>query len=116
MGGGNVTNNPEDRFGMPDSAYKAARESHGVNNPLFRTGMYVPTRHEVATLKPEVLLEILDMWFAESPSELIPSAVQIRDVRAVLLARPDSDTPGVQAVIELCDYWSTPPAVYDEAD
>lgn len=28
-----------DRFGMPDSAFKAARENHGLNSPVFRTGM-----------------------------------------------------------------------------
>lgn len=34
---------PDDRFGMPESAFKAARESHGLDSPVFRAGMYVPT-------------------------------------------------------------------------
>ncbi|AGG89206.1 hypothetical protein R2APBS1_2085 [Rhodanobacter denitrificans] len=32
---------PDDRFGMPASAFKAARESHGLDSPVFRAGMYV---------------------------------------------------------------------------
>ena len=41
---------PDDRFGMPASAFRATMESHGLNSPVIRAGMYVPTRHEVATL------------------------------------------------------------------
>ncbi len=41
---------PDDRFGMPPSAFQAARESHGLDSPVFRMGMYVPTCQEVATL------------------------------------------------------------------
>ena len=40
---------PDDRFGVPDSAVKAAMESHGLDSPVFRAGMRVATRHEVAT-------------------------------------------------------------------
>ena len=36
----------DDRFGMPARAFQAARESHGLDSPVFRAGMYVPTRHE----------------------------------------------------------------------
>ena len=41
-----MTYDPEDRFGMPESALRAAAESHGADNPMTRLGMYVPTRGE----------------------------------------------------------------------
>lgn len=41
--------NPDDRFGMPASAFQAAMESHGLDSPVFRAGMHVATRYEVAT-------------------------------------------------------------------
>lgn len=44
-----MTHSPDDRFGMPESAFQAARESHGLDNPVIRMGMYVPTREEVDT-------------------------------------------------------------------
>ena len=94
---------PNDRFGMPDSAFEAALESHGRNNPFIRMGMYVPTRHEVATMEPGELFEILDGWLSESPSELIPSRAQVREVKAVLAARPDAGSPAVQEIVALCD-------------
>src|SRR3546814_7595268 len=81
---------PDDRFGMPASAFKAARESHGLNSPVFRAGMYVPTRHEVATLATAKLLPIVVDWMWESPSELIPNNDQISQLRAILLGRPDA--------------------------
>jgi len=43
----------DDRFGMPQSAFEAALNSHGRDNPVYRVGMYVPTRREVATLPIE---------------------------------------------------------------
>jgi len=93
----------EDRFGMPDSAFRAAIESHRVDNPVLRTGMYVPTREEVATLPAGDLEYILDFWMWESPTELIPSGAQIAEVRRVLLARPDVRSPEVQSLVRACD-------------
>jgi hypothetical protein len=43
-GSGLVDQDPGDRFGMPENAFEAARESHGADNPFIRMGMYVPTR------------------------------------------------------------------------
>jgi hypothetical protein len=94
---------PDDRFGMPDSAFEAALESHGRDNPFIRLGMYVPTRHEVARMEPVELFEILDAWLNESPSELVPSRAQVREVREVLAARPDAGSPEVQEIVALCD-------------
>lgn len=92
-----------DRFGMPDSAFAAALESHGIDNPVLRLGMYVPTRGEVATLSAADLRIFLIDWMWDSPSELIPNAAQIRDVRAILVARPDSSEPDIQQLIDECD-------------
>lgn len=41
----------DDRFGIPESAFQAALDSQGRDNPVFRLGMYVP-RREVATMPP----------------------------------------------------------------
>ncbi|NMW22964.1 hypothetical protein HFP05_00650 [Rhodanobacter denitrificans] len=94
---------PNDRFGMPDSAFKAARESHGLNSPVFRVGMYVPTRHEVATLSPAKLLPIVIDWMWESPSELIPNNDQISELRAILLGRSDAAEAEVRELIVACE-------------
>lgn len=94
---------PHDRFGMPESAFQAARESHGLNSPVFRAGMYVPTRHEAATLSPAKLLPIVVDWMWESPSELIPNNDQISELRGILLARPDATESEVRELIVACD-------------
>lgn len=94
---------PEDRFGMPESAFHAARESHGPDNPTIRSGMYVPTRREVAGKSPQWLYPVLIDWMWESPSELIPSNAQIAEVRAVLLARPDAADPAIVQIVAECN-------------
>jgi len=97
-----TSEDPEDRFGMPESAFRAARESHGSDNPTIRSGMCVPTRREVAGKPPEWLYPVLIDWMWESPSELIPSNAQIAEVRAVLLARPDAADPAVVRIVAKC--------------
>lgn len=99
---------PNDRFGMPESAFRAAAKSHGRDNPTVRIGMYVPTRREVAELPADDLMFILDFWFGESPTELIPSLDQIRQVREVLVQRPDNEAKDVRALIGLCDQYLEP--------
>ena len=94
---------PDDRFGMPASAFKAARESHGLHSPVFRIGMYVPTRHEVAALPAAQLLPIVIDWMWESPSELIPNNDQIAQLRALLLARPDASDAEIRELIVACE-------------
>lgn len=98
-----TSKDPEDRFGMPESAFRAARESHGFDNPTIRSGMYVPTRREVAGKPPEWLYPVLIDWMWEGPSELIPSNAQIAEVRVVLQARPDAADPAVVQIIAECD-------------
>jgi hypothetical protein len=98
-----VTEDPHDRFGTPDAAFEAARVSHGQDNPFLRMGMYVPTRHEVATMGPKELFAVLDGWMWESPTELIPRPGQIVEVRKVLLSRPDVGDPAVQEILALVD-------------
>lgn len=93
---------------MPESALRAAAESHGADNPMTRLGMYVPTRGEVATRAADDLLYILDFWFGESPTELIPTSDQIRQVREVLLQRRDADAKGVRDLVDLCDQYLRP--------
>lgn len=78
----------EDRFGMPESALQAAWEAH---RHVLRTGMYVPTRTEVATWPVKKLTAALINWMRESPSELIPSNDQIAAVVEVLESRYDAD-------------------------
>lgn len=98
-----MTPSPDDRFGMPDSAFVAAWQSHGLDNPVFRMGMYVPTRREVASMPASELYAIVVDWMWESPSELIPNNTQIAELRAILLARPDANDPEVLHLIAECD-------------
>ncbi len=94
---------PNDRFGMPDSAFQAALDSHGRDNPSIRCGMYVPTRREVADASPDWLYSVLIDWMWESPSELIPDNVQINEVRAILTARSDAESPRLLQLVHECD-------------
>ncbi len=65
--------------------------------------MYVPTRHEVATLSSAKLLPIVVDWMWESPSELIPNNDQISELRTILLARRDAAEPEVRELIVACE-------------
>lgn len=98
-----MPHDPDDRFGMPESAVAAAQASHGLGNPVMRMGMYVPTRREVASLPADDLMFILDCWLYESPTELIPSRAQVRHVREVLMQRPDCGAGAIRELIGLCD-------------
>lgn len=94
-----MTNDDQDRFGMPASAFAAAQNSHG-SAPTVRCGVYVPTRAEVRSMAPETLRPLLIEWLWESPSELIPTDEQISQVKAELEARPDADA--LAGLIEEC--------------
>lgn len=96
---------PGDRYGMPEGAFKAAFDSHrpAAEAGIIRMGMYVPTRGEVRSMSPGELYQLLDMWFWESPTELIPSREMIEMVRFDLEARPDKDFPSVRTLIHICD-------------
>ncbi len=49
--------------------------------------------------QPDDLSDVLDLWMWESPTELIPTYEQIREVRGVLKTRPDAQTPQTRALI-----------------
>ena len=93
----------DDRFGMSESAFDAARRSHGVDNPTLRSGMYVPTRREVMQQPAAWLSPVLIDWLWECPTELIPSNTQITEVKALLLARSDANAPAIAALVAECD-------------
>lgn len=97
----------DDRFGMPDSSFRAARENH-ADPRIFRIGMYVPTRAEVRTRPASWLISVLDSWFYESPVELIPTDAQAMAVRSVLVERGDADQAAIQKLIALCDDYVRP--------
>jgi hypothetical protein len=84
-----MSNDQNDRFGVPDSALLSAAEGHAMHG-ISRTGLYVPTRLEVATMPLENLRPILIDWMWESPSELIPTNHQILEVKKILEERDDS--------------------------
>ncbi|WP_236585391.1 hypothetical protein [Dyella sp. EPa41] len=98
-----MADDDDDRFGMPQSAFEAARDSHGRDSPVYRVGMYVPTRGEVASLPVEDLRVILIDWMWECPSELIPNNDQISAVRSILAKRSDASDPRVVQLISECD-------------
>lgn len=89
----------DDRFGVPESAFAAAHNSHWSARTV-RAGMYVPTCGEVASMASETLRPILIDWLHESPSVLIPSMAQISQVKAILEARPDA--AALAGLIEEC--------------
>lgn len=93
----------DDRFGMPDSAFLAAMEAHGTDNPAFRSGMYVPTRREVAEQPTGWLSPVLIDWMWESPSELTPNNDQISQVRAILSSRSDAGSEAIRELVTECD-------------
>lgn len=80
-----------DRFGTSPEAFASAREKH---KHIYRTGMHVPTRKEVATMAPDELYEIFDEWLWESPTELIPRNDQIEAALKILEARADRRAVG----------------------
>lgn len=98
-----MSRDTEGRFGMPDSAFRAASESHGTDNHVVRAGMYVPFERDIAELDPDTLHAILIDWMWESPSELIPSNEQIAAVKELLLARPDANSSAIQGTVAACN-------------
>lgn len=100
-------NDDQDRFGISASAFAIAQTSHGSARTI-RAGNYVPTRSEVASMAPETLRPILTDWLHESPSELIPSTAQIRQVKAILEVRPDAAE--LAGLIEECRAYIDDPA------
>ena len=93
---------PDARYGMAEHQFRAAAEAH---QPAWvhRMGTFVPTRREVSTGATDDLEAILDIWFWESPTDLIPTDTQIAAARHDLKNRADAETEAVQALISLCN-------------
>ncbi len=91
-----MTNDPSDRFGIPDQRIIEVIRSH---SGIWRDGCYVPTRSEVSTAPADRLRGWLLGWWHESPSELIPTDKQVAEAVALLRARPDADSPEIQRII-----------------
>lgn len=92
-----------DRFGVTESALQAAWDAH---RHVIRTGLYVPTRAEVATWPVKKLTAVLIDWMWESPSELIPCHDQITAVIDVLESRDDADD--LRELIAACREFLSP--------
>ena len=99
---------PDDRFGVPDQLIIDVMRAH---RGIIRDGCYVPTRREVATLKPWPLTWMLLGWWWESPTELIPTDEQVAASVEVLRQRPDADGPLIQDLIA-----QAPPSASTEPD
>src|SRR5689334_19902865 len=88
----------EDRFGITPELIRKVLEEH---RGLIRVGCYVPTRKEVATGDPAWLTNILNDWWWESPTALMPTYGQVNEVIAILRARADADSEDIQRIIAL---------------
>ena len=99
----------DETFGIPKSALDSAREVHrGVESAgIHRIGSYLPTRADVFTVGAVELFVMLDIWFYESPVEIIPGADQVTEVLQVLKSRPDSCSEELLKSIQLCEQYLT---------
>lgn len=86
----------DDRFGIADSAIIEVIEEH---RGIVRAGCYVPTRREVASKDAAWLAGVLIDWWWESPTALMPTWGQVREVLAILHNRMDIDSPEIQQII-----------------
>jgi hypothetical protein len=86
----------EYRFGFTKEQIVSEIMGH---SGLLRDGCYVPTKHEVATWPADRLWMTLLGWWWESPSSLIPNDQQVAESVAVLQARPDAQSEGIQRII-----------------
>lgn len=89
-------NEEEDRFGVPTEVISQLLDQH---RGLIRLGCYVPTKKEVAIADPVWLEPVLSDWFWESPETIIPTYAQVCEVLAILRARPDADSEGIQRIL-----------------
>lgn len=87
---------PNDRFGVPDPLIIDVIKAH---RGIIRDGCCIPTRHEVATLKPWPHAWMLLVWWWEAPSELIPTDEQVAASVEILRQRPDADIRLIQDLI-----------------
>lgn len=96
--------NGQDRFGMPDENISAALKWVGKKGKKkYPFHVFVPTRKDVATLPAKALKVILIGWMCHSPTEIIPSRIQIEEVRTVLLHRDDAAE--LADLIKMCSHY-----------
>lgn len=94
------------RFGL-EQAMQCAIKNHKALGTI-RSGLYVPTEHEVKTLPPDSLKPILIDWFWESPTELIPHHAQVEAVKTLLSSRDDAER--CATLIAECDEYLSQPS------
>lgn len=78
-----------DRFGIPVENIKAAERWATKQRGKYQYHTRVPTRKEVSTLSPQELAPLLIGWMVHSPTEIIPSRVQVELVLELLNQRRD---------------------------
>lgn len=99
----------DETFGISRSALDAARKAHAdIEATVHRIGTYLPTRADVLELSADQLFVLLDIWFYESPVEIIPGTDQIIEVVQVLKSRPDCDSEGIRRSVALCEQYIAP--------
>ncbi len=76
------------------SEFASRWKLHGFNTR-------VPTRTDVALLRPDEVSALLENWIRRSATEVIPSRSQISQAKDILLARPDASE--FENLIKLCD-------------
>lgn len=76
------------------SEFASRWKLHGFNTR-------VPTRTDVALLRPDEVSALLENWIRRSATEVIPSRSQISQAKNILLARPDASE--FENLIKLCD-------------
>jgi hypothetical protein len=96
-----MTNN-QDRFGFPPERFESYSRDSG---PLFRDGVYVPTREEVRMMPLKKLTSIIIDWMWDSPTDLIPNNSQITEVIRELRSREDSDSTDCLNLIKECQQY-----------
>ncbi|MBI3728511.1 MAG: hypothetical protein HY254_09315 [Burkholderiales bacterium] len=93
-----------EHFGVPPENLRAAKRwtSGDIDKSLH---IRIPTRKEVAKLKPKKITTILINWMCKSPTEIIPSRTQIQEVRDILTTREDAAE--LSGLITMCNYYIT---------
>ncbi len=76
------------------SEFASRWKLHGFNTR-------VPTRTDVALLRPDEVSALLENWIRRSATEVIPSRSQISQAKDILMARPDASE--FENLIKLCD-------------
>lgn len=92
-----------DRFGTPEENVRAAAKwaEKYRKKQIYHT--HVPTRKEVETLPADELRPLLVGWMEHSPTETIPSTMQIELVRVALLGRPDARE--LKVLLDMCKHY-----------